>query len=206
MRGSGLAVRTTSATQRPLFLEHRLAGEQRGSMAVGSQPEQHDIEQRPRRIEFVGAVIDLEGRARRQRAASAGVPVDRRCREYCRAGQAHRASIASRAMPIIAVGMVRRHKALVAPEPMHPVPRHRVAEGRLGEQLVQPPRRRAARQRDRRTGPAVGRRDRRSIARPGAPRSSGSCETSIRARAADHRNLSVSAAGSNYGSRRSPRA
>ena len=41
------------------FVERRIAGKQRGGMAVGADTHQHEIEQGAGRVKFVGAVKDV---------------------------------------------------------------------------------------------------------------------------------------------------
>ena len=53
----------TAADPTLALVEHRLARQQRGGMAIGPEPEQGDVEQRPRRIEHRRAIGRLQGSA-----------------------------------------------------------------------------------------------------------------------------------------------
>ena len=124
-----------------------VAGEQRGGVAVRAEAQQFDVEQRPRRIERLGAVIGFE-RALIGARGGGGVAAGRDAVDVLRRDRRVRQQRLAR-HAVIAVGMVPRDKALVAPEPMDAVPRHRLAKRRVGEKLIQPPRGRAAGQADR---------------------------------------------------------
>src|SRR5580704_4804075 len=129
-----------------VFLQCWFTGKQRGGVAVRPHTEQHDVEQRPDGIEPVAAVIGLElaliyasGVCHRSFEPNA-VDIlgrDRHMRDHGVAGHA-----------VIAVGVVPRDEPVVAPEQMHAIPRHLVAQRRGSEQLIEPLRRRTAGERD----------------------------------------------------------
>ena len=102
-------------------------------MAVGSHAQQEQVEAR--------YVLDLEGEESPQLALVVGG--DGRRRALLRADAVHVRGGDRRAVDqrlprhaVVAVGVVGRHAALVAPEQVQRVPGHRVAQRRLGEQLV----------------------------------------------------------------------
>ena len=104
------------------LLERRTVRKQRGGMSVAGKPHQHEIEQRMRRIEPIAPVEALEFHLvapRRQvravcirgdRVNGGGGSVDATEEQASR--HAH-----------IAVGMVPRHEAVIAHEPVHAIPR-----------------------------------------------------------------------------------
>ncbi len=131
----------------PLSLvEHRLARQQRGGMAVGPDPEQGDVEQRLLRIEHRRAVSRLQGPlvAQGGLVGSAigrhGVNVFPR---YRRLGE-HRLA----GHPVVALRMIVGNEALVAPIPGYAPPREATAELIGGQQPVERLGGRAAGERD----------------------------------------------------------
>src|SRR6266545_1208468 len=114
-------------------------------MAVLAEPEQGEIEQRPRGIQTILAVEALERRLVGCRSFLRGHALGRnRVDILARHRRDRQQRLVDHAE--IAVGMVGRNEALVAPEPMHVVPRKPRHERRHGEHLIEPPRRRATRQ------------------------------------------------------------
>src|SRR5215471_17393086 len=116
-------------------------------MTVRAQPEELHTKKRPGGIQAFGFVIGFE----RALIGTGGVLRDagRRnavnvLRWYGRLRQHRRACHA-----VIALWVVPRNKAFVAPEPMHALPRQRIAKRWFREQLVEPAWSRAARKADR---------------------------------------------------------
>ena len=127
------------------LLEHGLAGEQRGRMAVRPQPEQGDIEERPAGIEHGAAVDALERRLVGTRRLGGRGQLGRhpghvlgRDLDAAEQGVSHHL--------VVAVRVGHRHEALVAEEQHGAAPGELGLERGLGEALVERARRRAARQ------------------------------------------------------------
>jgi len=98
------------------LLQGRFAGKQRGGMAVRPHAEQHDIEERPRRIECVAAVIGFEHTLVGLRGVGGAAPVRNTVDIIGRDRHMGDHRVARHA--VIAVRMVPPHKALVAQEQM----------------------------------------------------------------------------------------
>src|SRR5260370_10104864 len=114
-------------------------------MAIGSKTKQHDIEDRPCRIETITAIerfeLALIGGGRSVRSQSFG-------RDRMDIGAGNRRPRQQRLVhhAVIARGIVMRDEPFIAPEQMDARPREGIAMGRRGQHRVQAPRRRAGRQ------------------------------------------------------------
>ena len=128
-----------ATTQRCVSASAGLPGNSDAVWPSGPMPRQHEIEHRRR----------AERGDERSLVVAPPRPPDRarrRCDGRARMRPSGSISVLLR-HPVVRVGMIGRHGALVAPPQLDAVPRQRVA-ARRGEHLEQPLRRRAARQRD----------------------------------------------------------
>ena len=133
------------------LLQHRFARQQRGRVAVLAEAEQSEVEKRPVELKRVRAVEPFQhGLIRFRRFVERhpfglhGMHVLRGHRHVGEEGGPRHAEIAGR--------IRRRHEALVAENPMHPVPGQAGSDRLLGEELVERLRRIAPGERD--DGPA----------------------------------------------------
>src|SRR5215472_17951578 len=116
-------------------------------MTVRAQPEELHTEERPGGIQAFGFVIGFE----RALIGTGGVLRNAGRRNavnvlwWCRRLRKHRRACHA----VIALWVVPRNKAFVAPEPMHAFPRQRIAKRWLREQLIEPAWSRAARKANR---------------------------------------------------------